>query len=338
MKAFQEFLKQQISSSTAPSSRYTARQLREHPGLAVSGINPAFIPPSVGGFSGNRGNAGMNAKRRASYTNTPQSRESRETARDRAIAAKAKAAQNQASTDADAMTTARAIQESMDARFAGKAAPTWATDWLRDHPPEKKRDTQPRNTIGHGISIAGIPRSRRTPPPPTASDRYRNLPEGGSGSLDGKDAIRREWADQNLDFGEKERLSLEEIDEMIEEQLRIQSGNSKENAPEEPSGPGRKGMRPYPTPTLPLSSTFREGPIFQDNVTQSMISGLIPDDPAYRGTAQEGMGTAGYFGSSVFNPNTYDAFNFLKSPFASGKTKSSAYRALRTGSSRNPNQ
>lgn len=64
MKAFQEFLKQQISSSTAPSSRYTADQLREHPGLAVSGINPAYIPPSVSG-RGNRGNAGMNAKRRA---------------------------------------------------------------------------------------------------------------------------------------------------------------------------------------------------------------------------------------------------------------------------------
>jgi len=64
MKAFQEFLKQQISSSPAPSSRYTAGQLREHPGLAVSGINPAFIPPSIGG-RGNRGNASMNAKRRA---------------------------------------------------------------------------------------------------------------------------------------------------------------------------------------------------------------------------------------------------------------------------------
>jgi len=64
MKAFQEFLKQQISSSPAPSSRYTAGQLREHPGLAVSGINPALIPPAIGG-RGNRGNAGMNSKRRA---------------------------------------------------------------------------------------------------------------------------------------------------------------------------------------------------------------------------------------------------------------------------------
>jgi hypothetical protein len=64
MKAFQEFLKQQISSSPAPSSRYTAGQLREHPGLKVSGVDPALIPPSIGG-RGNRGNAGMNAKRRA---------------------------------------------------------------------------------------------------------------------------------------------------------------------------------------------------------------------------------------------------------------------------------
>jgi hypothetical protein len=281
-----------------------------------------------------------------------------EMARERAIAAKAKAAQDRASTDADAMTTARALQESIDAQFAGKAAPTWATDWLRDHPPEKKRDTQPRNTIGFGSS--GVVRGGRIAPQPTASDRYRDLPEGGSGSLDGKNAIRREWADQNLDFGEAETMSPEEIDEKIEEefiretlerarksafysdysasQAGFSAGNPNAKAPEEPQGPGRKDARPYPTPDLPISSTFREGPIFQDNVTQSMISGLIPDDPAYRGTAQEGMGTMGYFGSSVFNPNTYDAFNFLKSPFASGKTKSSAYRALRTGSSRNPNR
>jgi hypothetical protein len=351
MQAFQEFLSQFFQNS-APSSRYTDSQRREHPGLAVSGVNPALIPPSVGG-RGNRGNAGVNASRRASYTNKSQSRDSMQRAKERVSVAQAKAAQDRASTDPDAMTTARAIQESMEARFAGKPAPTWASDWLRDHPQNKERDTQPRNTIGFGSS-AVVRGSKRTPPPPTASDRYRNLPEGGSGSLEGKEAIRREWADQNLDFGEKEALSPEEIDEMIEDQLRRQAANDAKEAagfsasqagfsavnpnakaPEEPQGPGRKGARPYPTPDLPISSTFSEGPIVQDNVTQSMISGLIPDDPAYMGTTNEGMGTDGYFGSSVFNPNTFDAFNILKSPFANRSTRQAAYNALQTGSARN---
>jgi hypothetical protein len=355
MQAFQEFLSQ-FFQNNAPSSRYTDSQRREHPGLAVSGVNPALIPPSVGGLRGNVGNAGVNARRRASYTNKSQSRDSMQRAKERVSVAQAKAAQDRASTDPDAMTTARAIQESIDAQFAGKPAPTWASDWLRDHPQDKKRDTQPRNTIGHGSSsvLRGGRKIAPPPAPPTASDRYRNLPEGGSGSLEGKEAIRREWADQNLDFGEKEALSPEEIDEMIDDQLRRQAANDAKEAanssasqagfsavnpnakaPEEPQGPGRKGARPYPTPDLPISSTFREGPIFQDNVTQSMISGLIPDDPAYKGTAQEGMGTEGYFGSSAFNPNTYDALNILKSPFA---IKNAAYRALLAGSARNPNR
>lgn len=235
MKAFQEFLKQQISSSPAPSSRYTAGQLREHPGLAVSGVNPALIPPSIGG-RGNRGNAGMNAKRRAYYTNTTGYKSGR--------APKAPATQAEADRN----------QSAIDAQFAQAGGGPVAPKWTPSTPPGKK----------YPSAKFGWEQNRRGNQPPTPAIKYGDMAEGDASPADsariasgnfqdtdfnsmasgGKSGIRQAYGGATRPG---QQYNIEDLDREIaeeQERERLRNLRAANGFSVPPSGPGRKGARP----------------------------------------------------------------------------------------------
>jgi len=235
MKAFQEFLKQQISSSPAPSSRYTAGQLREHPGLAVSGVNPALIPPPIGG-RGNRGNAGMNAKRRAYYTNTTGYKSGR--------APKAPATQAEADRN----------QSAIDAQFAQAGGGPVAPKWTPSTPPGKK----------YPSAKFGWEQNRRGNQPPTPAIKYGDMAEGDASPADsariasgnfqdtdfnsmasgGKSGIRQAYGGATRPG---QQYNIEDLDREIaeeQERERLRNLRAANGFSVPPSGPGRKGARP----------------------------------------------------------------------------------------------